>query len=225
MYALVYKGRVINGPRDWNKYQFEGALEKEGIFFQVGRNPPFEDEIPILINEDAKILRARYEYPEYNRRIQSLDGPFWEFAEKEAIGRFNILYQGIEFIRNNLKQALAENRWRREVAGIEVEIQNNVVKISTNREDRNQFEILRNSGADNVLWKFNDIWLTLTSTDIATLADAVKNHVQITFDWEKEIFDLIDLTEIPEEFEAIDIGDPVIERPQRQRQAQGPIGE
>lgn len=223
MYALVYKGRVINGPRDWNKYQFEGALEKEGIFFQVGRNSPFEDEIPILINEDAKILRARYEYPEYNRRTQSLDGPFWEFTEKEAIGKFNVLYQGIEFIRNNLKQALAENRWRREVAGIEVEIQNTVVKISTGREDRNQFEILRNSGADNVLWKFNNIWLTLTSTDIATLADAVKNHVQITFDWEKEIFDLIDLTEIPEEFETIDVGDPVIERPQRQRQ--GPIGE
>lgn len=218
MYALIYKGRVINGPRDWNKYQFEGALEKEGILFQVGRSAPLEQEIPIIINEDARILRARYEYPTYNPRIQSLEGPFWEFTEKEAIGTFQVVYQGIQFIRHNLKQVLAENRWKKEVAGIEVDIQNTTVKVSTAREDRNQFELLKNSGADNVLWKFNDIWLTLSYADIVILADAVKNHVQESFDWEKTISNSIDLIENPEEFETVDVGDPVIERPQRQRQ-------
>lgn len=207
---------VINGPRDWNKYQFEGALEKEGIFFQVGRGAPLEQEIPIIINDDARILRARYEYPTYNPRTQSLEGPFWEFTEKEAIGTFQVVYQGIQFIRHNLKQVLAENRWKKEVAGIEVDIQNTTVKVSTAREDRNQFELLRNSGADNVLWKFNDVWLTLSSADIVILADSVKNHVQQSFDWEKTISDSIDLIENPEEFETVDVGDPVIERPQRQ---------
>lgn len=209
MYALVYKNRIINGPREWNKYQFEGALEKEGINFQVGRSAPPEAQIPIIINNDAKILYARYEYPEYNQRTQGINGPFWEFTNTEAIGSFEVSYQPIEYIRLNLKNAVAENRWKREVEGVDVEIQGTTVRISTAREDRNQFEILRAAGANNVSWKFGDVWLTLSSTDIATLADAVIQHVQAAFDWEKEVSDLIDETQTAEELEVIDVGDPV----------------
>ena len=211
MYALVYKGRVINGPRDWNKYQFEGALEKEGINFQVGRAAPPEAQIPIVINDDARIVYARYEYPEYNPRSESLDGPYWEFTNTEAIGTFNVGYQPIEYIRLNLKAVTADNRWKREVEGVEVTIQNTVVRISTAREDRDQFEIHRAAGANNIAWKFGDIWLTLTSSDIVTLADAVLSHVQAAFDWEKGVCEEIDSAQTSEELEVLDVGDPVIE--------------
>lgn len=210
MYALVYKERVINGPREWNKYQFEGALEKEGINYQVGRSAPPEAQIPIVINSDAKILYARYEYPEHNPRTESLDGPYWQFTNTEAIGSFNVGYQPIAYIRLNLKAALSDNRWKREVEGVDVTIQNTTVRVSTAREDRNQFEILRAAGSSNVSWKFGDVWLTLTSNDIATLADAVFNHVQAAFDWEKTVCDEIDAAQTPQELEVIDVGDPPI---------------
>lgn len=216
MYALVYKGRVINGPRTWDKYQFEGALEKEGIFFQVGRGAPPEDQIPIIINDDAKILYARYIYPEYNPRTQGINGPYWEYTTTEAIGSFTVDYQPIGYIRLNLKAAVADNRWKRETSGVEVTIQNTTVRVSTAREDRNQFELLRAAGADNVSWKFdNNLWLTLTSADIATLADAVNAHVQSAFDWEQSVHVEIDAAQTPEELEAIDVGDPVPEQPQQ----------
>lgn len=212
MYALVYNNRVINGPRDWNKFQFEGALEKEGIFFQVGRAAPLDEEIPIIVNENARIVKARYEYPNYNTKIENLDGPYWTFTNDEVIGNFNIVEKPLQFIRSDLKQIVANNRWLKEIKGIELEVQGQQVKISTKREDRNQFDILRSRGENNIAWKFeNDIWLTLTSTDIETISNEIYTYIQGCFDWEKQVNDLIDTTENAQDLDLIDLGNSFFE--------------
>ena len=207
MYSLVYKDRVINGPREWNKFQFEGALEKEGIFFQVGRVAPPDEEMPIIINEDAKILKTRYEYPVYNEKIECINGPYWTFENNEVIGTFEVSEKQLEFIRSDLKQIVSNNRWLKEIKGIEVNIQGQQVKVSTKREDRDQFEILKSSGVDGVNWKFeNQIWLTLSLSDIELVSNSIRTYIQQCFDWERQVSELIDSTMTAQELDEIDLG-------------------
>lgn len=215
MYALVYKGRVINGPRDWNKYQFEGALEKEGINFQVGRAAPPEAQIPIVINADAKILYARYEYPVYNERTQSIDGPYWEFTNTEAIGTFTVGYQPIEYIRLNLKAAVKENRKIRENKIIILTVNNTQVEVSTDRETRAEFvsKLVSCSNVPNAThnYKFrNDVWVTIGCAEIQYILEQIDHEVQDEFDWELAKVAEIDAAQTPQELEAIDVGDSVV---------------
>ena len=68
MYAVVYKDRVIVGPMAWHRGIFEGSLEKEGIKVQLARVAP--EEMPQIINEDAKIMLVEENRPEMNPMVE-----------------------------------------------------------------------------------------------------------------------------------------------------------
>ena len=210
MYAVVYDNRILVGPMNWNRAMFQGALEKKGINQLLPRVAP--DDLPMIINEHAKIMQVEENRPELNPLVEYYYGPLWEITETKAIANYQINDTPIEAARYNLKQLCAGERYKKEITGATATIQNQTVTVDTNRGARDIFvqKYLLMAENDTVNWKFPETWLTLTKTDLGLCVAAGAQHIQSCFDWELNIAAQIDQAENKEQLLAIEI----IEQPE-----------
>lgn len=193
MYVLVHKERVLVGPRDWNRPMFEGALNKLKIQALLPRRDP--QELPIEIDADTYITNAAIVIPPHNEKIETYHGPYWNFENKDlAIGTYEIKEKQLGSIRELLRNDAAAERYRREVAGTNTEIQGTTVTLDTSRDGRNIFlqKYTLMGDADTVNWKFPEGWLTLTKSELGSIVVAGATHIQSAFDWEKAKFEEIE---------------------------------
>lgn len=213
MYAVVYKNRVIVGPMDWNRGIFQGSLEKEKITAALPRVAP--DDLPMIINEDAKIMMVEEQRPELNPLAEYYYGPLWDVSGDRAIANYQVNDTPIESARFNFKQQAADERYKKEVAGTTLNIQNTEVTIDTSRDGRNIFVQKYSLMTENetVNWKFPQGWLTLTKSELGSVVAAGAAYIQSTFDWEKTINDQIDAAETKEQLLAIEIIEKQEEQP------------
>jgi len=212
MYAVVYKNRVIVGPMVWHRGIFQGSLEKEGVEVTLPRVAP--EELPMIINEDARICQAVEERPEINAMVEYHYGPIWDVSGDVAVANYEVHETQIENARGNFKEHAAEERYKKEVKGTKVTVQDLEVSIDTNRGSRDIFvqKYLLMVDNETVNWKFPEGWLTLTKEDLGSIVNAGATYVQGCFDWERGIVEQIDAATTKEELLAIEI----VEKPEPQ---------
>jgi hypothetical protein len=205
MYAVIYDNRVLVGPMNWNRGMFQGALERKGIQYSLPRTAP--DDLPMIIDEHAKIMQVEEIKPELNALVEYYYGPLWDITETKAIANYEIHDTPIESARYNLKQLASQERYKKEILGTTTTIQDNLVTIDTNRGARDIFvqKYLLMAESDTVNWKFPETWLTLTKSDLGLCVQAGNQYVQQCFDWELNISEQIDQAETKEQLLAITI--------------------
>lgn len=191
MFLLVHKNRVIVGPMSWHYGMFSHGLERIESTAFIPRSEP--QTLPLILDENTKIVKCREIIPSYNKKIQYIHGPFWNFDEPIAIGTYEIKDTPIELVKNTLIEELAAERYKKEIAGCKVNIQSTEVTVDTNRGSRDIFiqKYLLMGDNDTVQWKFPEGWLTLSKTDLGAIVSAGVTHVQTAFNWEKTKLDLI----------------------------------
>jgi hypothetical protein len=205
MYAVIYDNKVLVGPMNWNRGMFQGALEKKGISYELSRTAP--NNLPLIIDEHAKIMRVDEIRPEMNPLLEFYYGPLWDITEETAIANYEVHDSPIESMRYNLKQLAAQERYNKEVLGTTVIIQDHVVTIDTNRGARDVFvqKYLLMADSDLVNWKFLSTWLTLTKQDLGLIVQVIDQHVQTCFDWEADISNQLDLADTKQALLAVAI--------------------
>jgi hypothetical protein len=203
MYAVIYDNRVLVGPMNWNRGMFQGALERKGVQYSLPRTAP--NNLPLTINEHAKIMQVEEIKPELNALVEYYYGPLWDITETKAIANYEVHDTPIESARYNLKQLAAQERYKKEILGATVTIQEQTVTIDTNRGAKDVFvqKYLLMAESDTVNWKFPETWLTLTKTDLSLAVQAGAQYIQSCFDWELNITEQIDLAETKEQLLAI----------------------
>lgn len=210
-YVLVNNNQVLNGPRDWNYRSFEGTLEDDlEITFQLPMSLTDENMV-ITINPDTKIMPAVLIPHAYNPKIEYLHGPFWTFSDTLATGTYETVQHPLEAIKNTLKAKVAENRWTKEVDGVEITLQNTKVTLDTSREGRNIFLQAFQLGATDIAWKFPEGWLTATNAELGLCVAAIMGHVKDSFTWEANKGTEIDACTDAAALNVVDLGDPVIQ--------------
>lgn len=205
MYAVIYDNRVLVGPMDWNRGMFQGALERKNIQYPLPRYAP--DNLPLIIDEHAKIMQVHENRPTMNPLVEYYYGPLWDITDDVVNANYEVHDSPIESMRYNLKQLAAQERYRKEVLGTTATIQDQLVTIDTNRGARDVFvqKYLLMANSDTVNWKFPEGWLTLTKQDLGLAVQAGDQYIQSCFDWELDIVEQIDLAETKEELLAITI--------------------
>jgi len=207
-YVLINDGYVLNGPREWNYRSFESTLSDD---LDIPVNLPMQknDNEPIIINESTRIIPSTMVYPDYNPKIEYLDGPYWTFEEDMsfATGNFQVKDQPIEYVKQTLIGRVAANRYIKESAGTTTVIQDKTVTVDTSREGRAIFVQAYTLMADDatINWKFPEAWLTLTKNELGTIIATGANHIQTQFDWENTISQQIDNASSVEELQNITI--------------------
>jgi hypothetical protein len=205
MYVVVYKNKVLVGPMPWNRGFFQGSLKKQGIDQTLPRVSP--SDLPYIVNDDAKIMAVEETRPKINPMVEYHYGPIWEITDTKAIANFQVIDTPIEFAKNNFKNLLSTERYKKEVSNIKINIQGIEVTVNTSRNGRNLFteKYLTMADSDTVNWKFKEGWLNLTKNDLQIIVSSITTHIQSAFDWEKTINDQIDLATTKEELVTIEI--------------------
>lgn len=208
MYAVVYKNRVIVGPMGWNRAIFQGSLAKEGVNQTLPRVVP--EQLPYEVTPDAQIMAVQEDRPTLNPLVEYYHGPHWEVQSDKAIAHYHVFDIELSSARGGFKDLAAQERYRKEVAGITHVVQGHIVTLDTSREGRNIFlqKLALMTDTDVVNWKFPERWVTLTKADLNQIVAAGAAHIQICFDWEKQISDQIDQAQTKQELLNIQILEP-----------------
>ena len=205
MYALIYDNRVVVGPMNWNIAIFQGALRRKDIQYSLPRTAP--DDLPLIIDEHAKIMQVEEIRPELKASVEYYYGPLWDVTGTKAIANYEVHDTPIESAKYNLKQLAAQERYKKEILGTTATIQDHLVTIDTNRGARDIFvqKYLLMAESDTVNWKFPETWLTLTKSDLGLCVTAANQYIQQCFDRELNISEQIDQAQNKQELLAVTI--------------------
>lgn len=212
MFVIVYQNSVILGPSRWNRFRFENTIFEECDEFSVTLDNRNDGLSAIDVSADIKILPVQgTPDPAFNSKIEMLHGPFWEFTDTAAISSYIVNPLPVEAVKNQLKAVLADERYKKEIAGTTITVQSTTVTIDTARGSRDIMtqQYLLMGDSDSVLWKFPQSWLTLTKSEVGDIVRAGAAYVQTQFQWEAELIADIDAAATLEQLDAIVIVDPV----------------
>jgi hypothetical protein len=208
-YALFDNETLINGPRSWNFRSFESSLEDE---FEIDYQLPMSktDDSIIEITSNIKIYPTQLTYEELNANIQFHNGPFWTFDNGYAIGNYVAQDKSLDQLKNELKEKVTANRYRKENTYIPVEIQNTTVSVDISRGEREIYvlKLILMADEETINWKFPETWLDLTKIDLGTIVLTGATYIQDQFNWEKDRHANINSAVTIEELDGFDVGDP-----------------
>lgn len=191
-YLLVENKEIIHlGPIFWRHRFIQSELEDHDVNYIVS---PTEPNAYVKINDEFEIYPVELETPEYDSIYQQLAGPNWTFDNNIASGTYTVVDRELDIVKNDLKTLTASERYKKEVAGIKVTVQNIEVSVATDRESRSVYtqKLVSMSDTDTAQWKFPEAWLTLTKQELNTVLNSINTHVQTQYDWEVDVVRQID---------------------------------
>lgn len=188
-YILVEnRTTVLLGPLSWRPRFIQSELNDIEIRYTV----PFTEQGYIKVNDTPLIEIfpvAEVISPSIDPLSESLSGPIYTYADNVAIETWGKVTKDLASIKHNLKQMIAAARYIKEVKGTTATIQGQTVTIDTARGSRDifvqQYLLLPVDGTTT--WKFPEMWLTLSKTDLGSCVAAGVAHVQGAFDWEQTL--------------------------------------
>lgn len=197
MYVITHHhdyDEVLLGPIEWNPRFISSVLQSDlDLLYRPNVLASDEKKIPYEILPNVWARKVIEQKEEYNPKTQTLIGPYWTYPKKTdansedyAIAEYRATDKPLEIVKSELKELVAAERYRKEVSGVKVTIQNTEVTVDTNRGDRDVFvqKFLLMSDTDTVEWKFPEAWLILTKAELGTIVAAGAAHVQNSFSWE-----------------------------------------
>lgn len=203
-FAIVHKNKVIIGPMDWKQKYFTDVLK---IRHKVESNIPavVPVTLPYIIDEDTYINRVIENKPEIDFMTEYHYGPLWNITSDAVIANYEVKDIEISDARNNFRVIAANERYKKEVSGLKITIQDTGVSIDTSRDGRRIFTERYIVMSDNEIinWKFPEAWLELSKTDIRDIIISITSYVQSVFDWEKSINIAIDSAQTKEQLKDI----------------------
>lgn len=218
-YALVDTNKIVVGPRDYHQHFFKEYLDNNSVSFDL---PILYDEKnPIVVTDTISIIPVEDpSTPALLPVTEQLAGPYWSITPELITGYYDVADVPLDAAKNTMKSIIADARYKKETSTIKVTIQNTEVSIPTNRGfDRDIWvQSLLLIGDDSTkLFKFpfEGLWLELTKSDVQTIVDAIQEHVQEAFVWERgqvAVLDNADKTDINTLYDAVNPKAPVVKK-------------
>ena len=214
MYVITHHhdyDEVLLGPIEWKPSFIASVLQQD---LDLPNKPTVlasqEQNIPFNILPGVRVRPAKEVREEINPKIQRHDGPFWTYTDNDATATFTAVDKPLDQVRGELKQLTSAERYRKEVAGVKVAVQDAEVTVDTSRDGRNIFaqKYSLMGEQETVNWKFPEGWLTLSKADLGLIVAAGATHIQSAFDWEMEKNSAIDACTTLQELDAVVIAEP-----------------
>jgi hypothetical protein len=201
-YLLVKnKQMVLLGPMHWKQRFIQSEMDELEVNYVV---PPVEQGY-IKITDDLEIFPiVEANMPLIDQTFECHVGPFYEYVNNEAKMTYNSRILNDNDIKHNLKELASDARYKMEIAGTTITLNETEVKLDTDRFTRGQFNgLFATIGNTTVNWKFGRAFLTIGISEVKQIIFTINNYVQEHFDWEKEIWEEIDLATSMMEFKSI----------------------
>jgi len=175
-----------------------------------------ESRVPFDVVPGVTIRKCISVYEEINAKIHRHEGPFWVYddgnTEYQATATWERRDKPLEQVKADLKNLVADIRWKKEGKGVTLTIQGTEVWCDTSRGNRDIFLQKYTIMPDNttINWKFQNTWLELTKAELGTIVTEGSTYIQSCFDWESAQSVIIDNCSTLAELDALVFEDPVI---------------
>lgn len=207
-YVVLYQGRVIWGPREWNPLSIENAIEFQSGASNVTIGP--DPVVGVLSQlQDFVILRVESEeIPPYDAIFETIEGPFYSHNVPNGTTtiRWNAIPDNVAYVMGKIKQQVEAKRYQKETEGIDIEIDEVSYRFPTDREQRSRL-IIQSVSNESVLWKNAGAWISMSPDQLADVVRQINAHVQKWFTWEKTGIDILEacetLDQIKQAYESI----------------------
>lgn len=195
---------VLLGPTPWRQRFMQREFDDLEVPYTV---PPIEQGYVKVTNQIEIFPLLELSIPDHNPLFEQLAGPFYTFNETDATGTYSVLDQPIDIIKQNMKNIVAAERYKKENIGLQITVKDQSVFLDTSRSNRDIFvqKYLLMGDNDTVNWKFPETWLELTKTDLGSVIAQGATYVQGQFDWEKSTAERIDAATSIEELKLINL--------------------
>lgn len=189
---------VILGPIEWKPRYISDVLSDE---FDENITVTKEDalNVPYDIIPGVTARKCECVYEDINPKIHRHEGPFWVYddanTEIQAVATWENRDIPIDQVKSDLKNKVADLRWKKEAKGVTLTIQGTEVWCDTSRGNRDIFLQKYSIMPDNttINWKFlNNVWLELAKTELGTIVMEGSTYIQSCFNWEAERSAVID---------------------------------
>jgi hypothetical protein len=191
-YLLVENKKTIHlGPVFWRHRFIQSELDDLEVTYTV---PPIEPNSYLQINDIMEIFPIEsISQPSYDPMYEQLVGPIWTFTDV-ATGTYSATSKDLSVVKSELKGLAAAERYKKEVAGVNVTVQGQEVLVDTSRDGRNIFvqKYSMMADTDTVQWKFPSTWITLSKADLGLVVTEAAAYIETQFVWEQNIVNQID---------------------------------
>jgi hypothetical protein len=190
MYVITHHhdyDEVLLGPVAWNPRFIASVIQSD---LDLDEAPTVlasdESRVPYDILPNVRVRKAKTVYAELNAKTQRHEGPFWTYDNDEAVATFTAVDKSIDLVKGELKAIIAANRYNKENLGVTLTVQGVDVWCDTSRGNRDVFfqKYALMGDNDTVNWKFPNVWLTLTKSDLGYIVASGVGYIQGCFDWE-----------------------------------------
>ena len=183
MFVITYNNNVILGPMKWNARRFTEVIKDD---CEITVTLPSTNELYYEVNDEIKIWPVQgTTNPEYNSKIEYLNGPFYEYRDGVAISSMVVEQLPLTAAQNFAKQSISDARWVIQNSGVQVTINGVEYTFASDLQTKSTFHHYITSNIETVNWKINqDTWIVLSKSDIQTIFNSIVSHVQSAFDWE-----------------------------------------
>lgn len=183
-YVIVKNGSVVFGPREWNQTLFQSVLKESNIETVLDRTN--DSNLAVTISDTVKIIPVVEKHvPQINQKVQQLAGPFWTFANDQAVQTYTAVDKPIELVKAEMKSAVAAARYAKEIEGTSVLVNGSSVSVPTSRDGKAVFYQQAVIATETpIQWKFGSEWKSVNRDNFIEICNAITAHVQSAFDWE-----------------------------------------
>jgi hypothetical protein len=205
-YIVKYKDRVVLGIIPWNnQYIMDVLRTRYRVNIEIPFIEPAESSFPLVVNDDVIIYPAEEDrQSSINPLIEFYYGPTWEFLDNKVIAHYEVRPLDLDSVKSNYKAKAAMLRYKKEVEGTLIILNETEFKLETNRDSRIKFSEKLVSMSNNVNWKFEEGWVSLTKENMQSIIDTIETHVQAAFDEEYNLHVLIEQAQNVDELLAIE---------------------
>lgn len=206
MYVVKYKDRVVLGIIPWNeKYITDVLRMRHREIVQLPVDEPETTVFPYVVNEHVTIYMAEENRPSnINPWIEQYYGPTWDFSNDKVVANYQVIPLALDDAKSNYKTIAANLRYKKEIAGTTIVINDTEFTLETDRESRKKyFEKMVTIGDNTINWKFIEGWVTLDRITLQSIVNAIELHVQNCFTEEFNFSNIIDACSSAEELLAI----------------------
>lgn len=186
--ALIHNNQLILGPMPFNMRMINSELSDLELSDTVG--PQSYNNLPIHFSDGVTHLVAIEKIiPQVDFKYYNLGNFSWEIVEiNNEPQQVNFIYpvieKTVEDVRNERKKEAALIRKQKENTEITLTINNISINVNTSREERQLLTSKLSSSSGNCNYKFNNVWVEVSSQDIQYVLNEIDIVVQEAYDWE-----------------------------------------
>jgi hypothetical protein len=187
-FIVKYNNMVVLGIIPWNnKYIMDVMRARYDVEIEIPKIEPEASQFPLVLNDSVTI------YPAEENRLNSINpmieyyyGPTWEFLENKVIAHYEVRPLDLDSVKGNYKAKAAFLRYKKEISGTKVVINDIEYALETDRESKTKYihKLVSIEENANINWKFSNQWVVLTKQNLQQIVNAIDSHIQSTFDEE-----------------------------------------